>query len=156
MVNFVILLKCGNLRVLLELPLLKLFCSHFKLNFVKPTLFSFGYDYYWLLLCTSSHGCFPVKSPKYFIAEAPSFTHYWTSPLTLLLKQCPLQNQKGTIAINFVQGLSPSGSQWNIVEQPECPSGSQLMIHVFYRAPKCDVIKNIFFSIFMIFFFIFR
>ena len=44
MVNFVILLKCGDLHVLLEFFLF--FGSHFKLNIVKPTLFSFGYDYY--------------------------------------------------------------------------------------------------------------
>ena len=44
------------------------FEAMFKLNFLKPTLISFGYDY----LCISSHGCFPVKSPNDFIAEAPS------------------------------------------------------------------------------------
>ena len=41
------------------------FYSNFKLNFVKPTSFSFGYDYY-----APAH--FPVKSPNNFIAEVPS------------------------------------------------------------------------------------
>ena len=44
------------------------FCSHFTLNFVKPTLFSFGYDYY--------------SSAR---MVAPQFNHQ----ITLLLK-CPL------------------------------------------------------------------
>ena len=43
-------------------------CSHFELDFIKPTLFSFGYEYY-----ASAH---MVKSQlnhqNYFIAEAPS------------------------------------------------------------------------------------
>ena len=39
------------------------------MNFVKPTLFSFGYDYY-----SSARMVAPqlIKSPNYFIAEAPS------------------------------------------------------------------------------------
>ena len=45
------------------------FDSHFK-NFLKPTLFSFGYDYY--ASAGMGYGCFPVKSLYYFIAEAPS------------------------------------------------------------------------------------
>ena len=65
MVNFVIRLKRGDFRVLFEL---------FLFDFVAilkwlPALLKF----IWLwLLCIGSHGCFPVKPPKYFIAEAPS------------------------------------------------------------------------------------
>ena len=49
-----------------------IFRTIFKLNFLKPSLFSFGYE----LSCISSRGCFLVKWPNYFIAEVP-----WTSPL---------------------------------------------------------------------------
>ena len=44
MVNSAIRLTGGDPRFYLNF--LFLFCSHFKLNFLKLTVFSLGYDYY--------------------------------------------------------------------------------------------------------------
>ena len=65
-VIFAIRLNSEDPRVLLELSLLIL--QPF-LNWI----FSNQLYFIWLwLLCISWHGCFPVKSPNYFMAEAPS------------------------------------------------------------------------------------
>ena len=68
MVNCVIRLKRGDPRILLELHLVDS-VAILKPNFVKPTLFHLVMIHY---APASMHGYFPVKSPNYFTAEAPS------------------------------------------------------------------------------------
>ena len=56
----------AHLSLIPSLLILQLFLNWFFFFLLKPILFLFG------LLCISLHGCFPVKSPNYLIAEAPS------------------------------------------------------------------------------------
>ena len=71
-INFVIRLNEGDPRLLLDFT--RFFFKYYftailKLIFLKLTLISFGYDYY---ASARMVIYFPVKSPNYFIAEAPS------------------------------------------------------------------------------------
>ena len=78
MINFVLRIKRGDPRVLLELSLFD-FCSQFfKMNFVKPTLFSFSYDYY-----TSARMVASQLNHQIILLLKRPLTHYWTSPLIL-------------------------------------------------------------------------
>ena len=54
-------------------------CSPFKLTFVKPTLFSFGYDYYASTRMVASQ----LNHQIILLLKHP-LTHYWTSPLNFL------------------------------------------------------------------------
>ena len=62
-------------RVLLELSLFD-FYSHFKLNFVKPTLFSFANNYY-----ASAHMVASQLHHQIILLFKRPLTHYWTAPL---------------------------------------------------------------------------
>ena len=65
---FAIQLNCGDPRILLESNSLVRFCSHFQTEFSQT-----NFIFIWLRLsCISWYGCFPVKLPNHFIAEAPS------------------------------------------------------------------------------------
>ena len=75
-VNFVIRLKREDPRVLLELSFGS--GSHFKLNFVKSTLISFGYDYYAPARMVASQ----INHQIILLLKRP-LTHYWTSPLNV-------------------------------------------------------------------------
>ena len=74
-VNFVIRLKCGDPHVLLKLSLLD-FVAILNRIFVKPTLFSLGYDYYASTRMVASQ----LNHQIILLLKRP-LTHYWTSPL---------------------------------------------------------------------------
>ena len=76
-VNTAIRLKGGDLRILLELFLFD-FVAILKMNFLKPTLFSFGYDYHALACMVASQ----LNHQIILLLKHP-LTHYWTSPLNL-------------------------------------------------------------------------
>ena len=56
-------------------------CSNLKLNFVKPTLFSLGYDYYASARMVASQ----LNHLIMLLLKRP-LTHNWTSPLMSLVK----------------------------------------------------------------------
>ena len=71
------------------------FYSHFKLNFVKPTLFSFGYDYLNAPACMVAS---QLNHQIILLLKCP-LTHYWISLLVIMCHQTFVQLQCQTFSI---------------------------------------------------------
>ena len=105
-VNFVIRLKRRDPRVLLERSLF-LFCSHFKHNFFKPTLFSLGYDYYASARMVASQ----LNHQIILLLKRP-LTHYWTSPLKVGI---PLDWGANLSFLSYI--FYPTENQYLVLEE---------------------------------------